>query len=121
MIPGKYDLKMYRGDDHTWRFRLWQDASQTLPVDLTGATVAAEIREKSAGVAIVELIVVVTPLNIVDVSMTPAMYVNCPSKGVWDLQVTFADGKIHTPVAGAVSVIADVTDSVVMPMAARAR
>ena len=119
MTPGKFNLDLYRGDSYAWRFILWADDAQTVPVDLTGATVAAEIRDKSAGTHIVDLDVVVTQPNIVDVAMTPTMYDTCPSKGVWDLQVAFADGQVHTPVAGAVTVTPDVTDSVVMPVRAR--
>lgn len=115
MTPGKFDLNLYRGDSYAWRFIMFSDAAQTVPVDLAGATVKAEIRDKSAGTKIVALDVVVTQPNIVDMSMTPAMYVTCPSKGVFDLQITFADGQVHTPLAGAVTITADVTDSVVMP------
>lgn len=119
MTPGKFDLDLYRGDSYAWRFILWQDAAQTIPTDLAGATVAAEIRDKSAGNKIVELTVVATMPNIVDVSMTPTMYADCPAKGVWDLQVTFPDGQVHTPIAGQVTVTADVTDSVPMARATR--
>ena len=122
MTPGTYDLALYRGDSYTWRVRLWQDAGQTIPVDLAGATVAAEIREKTAGVHVVELGCVVTLPNIVDVTIEPGMYVECPQQGVWDLQLTFADGDVHTVLRGAVSVTGDVTDSLLMPVrAARVR
>lgn len=115
MQPGTFDLKLYRGDTHAFRFILWQDDGKTTPVDLTGSTVAAEIREKSAGVHVVDLACVVTLPNTIDVTMTPAMYVNVPAKGVWDLQVTFPDAEVHTVVGGAVTVTLDVTDSVPMP------
>lgn len=111
MTPGKYDLKLYRGDSYSWRFRLFEDAAQTVPTDLTGATVKAEIRDKSAGTTIVALTTVVTLPNTVDMSIAPADYDGCPAKGVWDLQLTFVDGSVQTPVAGAVTVTADVTDS----------
>jgi hypothetical protein len=119
MTPGKYNLDLYRGDSYAARFVLWQDDASTIPVDLTGATVAAEIRDKSAGLKIVELDVTVTVPNIVDVYMTPDMYTDCPAKGVWDLQVTFADGQVHTPIAGAVTITPDVTDSLPMPVRSR--
>ena len=112
MTPGKYNLELYRGDSYAWRFILWADDAQTVPVDLAGATIKAEIRDKSAGAKIVELTTTATMPNIVDVAMTPTMYETCPAKGVWDLQVTFPDGQVHTPVGGSVTVTTDVTDSV---------
>jgi hypothetical protein len=112
MLPGKYDLSLYRGDSYSWQIRLWDDADQTDPTDLTGVTVAAEIRDKSAGLQIVALDCAITPPNIIEVSMTPDMYDACPVKGVWDLQLTYtASGDVHTVLRGAVSVTPDVTDS----------
>jgi len=119
VTPGKYDLTLYRGDTHAFRVLLWADNMQTVPYDLTGAEVEAEIREKSAGTFVVALETVVTLPNIVDVTMTPDLFVTCPSKGVWDLQVTTADGEVLTPLAGAVTVTPDVTDSLIMPAVRR--
>jgi hypothetical protein len=115
MTPGKYDLCLYRGDSKGWQFRLWADPYASVAVDLTGATVAAEIREKSAGTHIVALDTNVTLPNMIDVTITPDMYTDCPAKGVWDLQITFAGGVVNTPVYGTVTVTADVTDSAIMP------
>ena len=111
MLPGKYDLGLYRGDSYAWRIQLWDDADLSDPTDLTGATVAAEIRDKPAGPIIVELDCAVTLPNIVDMTMTPAMWVDCPAKGVWDLQLTFTGGEVRTVLRGAVTVTADVTES----------
>lgn len=102
---------MYRGDSYSWRFILWEDDAKTTPVNLTGAEVSLEIRDKPAGTTILPMPCVVTIPNIVDISMTPAMYATCPTKGVWDLQITFQDGRVQTPIGGSVSVTADVTDS----------
>jgi hypothetical protein len=112
--PGVYDLTMYRGDSYRWRVALWQDTAATIPVDLTGATVAAEIRDKTAGTSVVTLGVVVTPPNVIDLEMTPASYEGCPTKGVWDLQVTYPDASVRTVLKGAVAVNGDVTDSLPM-------
>ena len=119
MTPGTYNLKLYRGDTHNFRVILWADDAATVPYDLTGAEVEAEIREKSAGTHVVTLDTVVTLLNTVDVTMTPEMFDTCPLRGVWDLQVTTAGGEVLTPLAGSVAVMADVTDSLVMPAALR--
>ena len=113
--PGKYDLSLYRGDSFEWRFQLWEDEARTDPVDLTGATVAAEFRDKSGGLTIVAFRCVVTLPNIIDVFMDAAMWAGAPATGVWDLQITFLDGEVRTVVAGKVAVTADVTDSVSGP------
>ena len=119
MTPGTYNLKLYRGDTHNFRVILWADTGQTVPYDLTGATAEAEIREKSAGTHVVILDTVVSLPNIIDIGMTPELYATCPAKGVWDLQITTAEGEVLTPLAGAVTVTPDVTDSALMPSVAR--
>jgi hypothetical protein len=111
MAPGKFDLAMYRGDSHSWRFVLWKDDAKTQPLDLTDAKVESEIKDKIDGTAILPLPCVVTLPNTVDISMNPSMYQHCPMDGVWDLQVTFPDAQVHTPIAGEVKVTADVTGS----------
>lgn len=115
MTPGKFDLQLYRGDSYAWRFRIWTDTAQTVPANLLGATAMAQIRDKSAGDKIVDLICTITQPNLIDVSMTPAKYSTCPPSGVWDLQITYSDGQVHTPIAGTVTVTPDVTAS--QPMA----
>ena len=111
MRPGRFDLDLYRGDSYAWRFQLWQDAEKTSPVDLAGAEVRSEIRDRPGGAAITELGCVVELPNDVNVTLTAEQCADCPSKGQWDLQLTFADGTVRTPVAGSVMTTADVTDS----------
>lgn len=112
MTPGKYDLKLYRGDTHAFRAYLWQDDLLTTAYSLTGCTVAAEIRERSGGTQIVFLNVKVTLPNIIEVTMKPDMYAGCPETGVWDLQVTVtATSEVLTVLAGTVAVTPDVTGS----------
>ena len=92
--------------------RPWGDDSPGwCPYDLTGSTVAAQIRNKSAGTTIVDLGVIVTLPNIIDLEMLPDMFDTCPARGVWDVQVTTAVGDVLTPLAGPVTVPGDVTDS----------
>jgi hypothetical protein len=114
-MPGIYDLELVRGDSAYFEVELWEDAAATIPTVITGATAKAEIREKTAGIYIVELTCVITPPNRIAVTMTAAMWVNCPSKGVWDLQITMPSGEVRTVLAGKVTTFADVTDSVAAP------
>jgi hypothetical protein len=119
VTPGKYDLNLYRGDTYSWRFVLWQDVEKTQPVDLTGALVEAEIRDKHNGAVVVNLECTPTLPNIIDVQLPIELWDEpFPTKGVWDLEVKFPDGEVRTQVAGNVTVTADVTNSEV---AARTR
>lgn len=111
MLPGKYDLQLYRGDSRDIRFVLWTDEEKTEPLDLTGATAEAEIRDKSAGSVIVVLQCTIVAPNFVDLHVSPTMSKSAPAKGVWDLQVTYPNGAVRTHTAGAVKVTGDVTDS----------
>jgi poly-gamma-glutamate capsule biosynthesis protein CapA/YwtB (metallophosphatase superfamily) len=115
MLPGTYNLELYRGDTYTWRFILWDDLAMTDPTDLTDAEAEAEIRNKTAGTTIVALTCAVTAPNIIDVTLDADLWATIPTKGVWDLQVTWVDGTVHTVVRGAVTTIGDVVDSVAAP------
>jgi len=110
MTPGDFDLNLYRGDSYAWQFRLWQDEEKTIPLDLTGATVLAQWRDKIDGTIVVTLDKDITLPNIIEIAITPALWVGAPPKGgVWDLQVTQADGQVLTPVGGSVTVTSDVS------------
>lgn len=115
MKPGVYNLDLYRGDSYTWRFILWDNAGATVPTDLTAATAAAEIRDKTAGTHVVTLTCLITLPNIIDVTMDPADWTTCPATGIWDLQVTFPGGVIRTMLAGTVKTTGDVVGSIVAP------
>ena len=119
MKPARYDLALYRGDTYQWRYRLWQDAEQTIPVDLAGVGVAAEIRDRPGGSKITEMPCVVTLPNIIDVMLSAIACGMLPTKGSWDLQLTYPndpDPIVRTIVAGAVQVTADVTESTRTPV-----
>ena len=110
MTPGKFPLKLYRGDSYAWRVSLYSDTAGSVPFDLTGATVAAQIRDKPGGEQLVDLGCTVELPNVVDVELTPAMWADSDAtKGAWDLQVTTGDGQVLTVLAGAVTVTTDVT------------
>lgn len=118
MKPARYDLALYRGDTYWWRFALWQDTAQTIPVDLTGVVAAAEIRERPGGTKITPLTATITAPNLIDVTLDATACGLLPVKGGWDLQLTYPVGSVRTVVAGSVQVTADVTEStrVVVPV-----
>lgn len=110
MTPGVYNLILYRGDTGRWQFKFWTDASKTQPADLTGVTALATIRDAAVGGSVaVALGCTVVPPNNVEMVLTPAQSRTLPAKGVWDLQLTYSNGDIVTPLAGSVSVSQDVT------------
>lgn len=123
MTPGKYDLKLYRGDSYAWSFDLWHDVDKTDPVDLTGATAAAQIRDKPGGEMVIDLdcSVVSTPAgpgpartNTVVVRLPAAQWAEAPTLGIvatWDLEIVYPDATVQTIVAGKVTVTYDVTHS----------
>jgi len=113
MQPAQLPLDIYRGDSAHLRVRLWADPDKTIPVDLTGVDAKSQIRERPAGTQITDLVCVVTLPNIIDVTLLAADSHKLPSKGAWDLQLTYLSGDVRTPLAGPVTVTPDVTDSTV--------
>jgi hypothetical protein len=109
MQPASLPLDIYRGDSKHLRVKLW--APNNEPVDLTGAIAKAQIRERPGGTQITELLCFITLPNIIDVTLTSVASHKLPSKGAWDLQITYPSGDVRSPLAGPVTVTADVTDS----------
>ena len=115
MGPAIFDLILYRGDSYGYRFKLWQDAEKTIPFDLAGATVIAEIRNKPGGTMITPLDATIVEPNFVDLKITSEMSKASVPSGLWDLEITFATGEVNTPVKGSVSVTADISGSTPTP------
>jgi hypothetical protein len=110
MLPGTYDLQLYRGDTTRFRFTLWSDDAKTVPLDLSSASVSAQIRDQPDDTTVlVTLSCAVTPPNNIDVTVPTASAGALPAVGVWDLEITWADGDIQTVLAGAVYTAPDVT------------
>ena len=116
MTPGKLDLDLYRGDTYSWRVHLWASQDKTLPVDLFGAAVEAEIRDKFNSAMIMHMQCAVQLPNIIFMYLLAGEWPGFPSTiGVWDLEVTFPNGDVKTQLAGNVKVTADVTNSRIIP------
>jgi len=110
--PGAYGLDLYRGDTYTWRFVLWQDAAKTQPVDLTGATVAAQIRAMHGGDILATCGCVVTLPNTINMTLDEASSEAIPGGNYrWDLEVWWTSTNVvRTVLAGACRVTDDVTE-----------
>jgi hypothetical protein len=105
-----YQLNVYRGDTARWQFLFWIDAEKTEPLDLTGVTVASEIRLQTDGPVAATLECTVTLPNIVTVVLAAedsSTLTTAPA--TWDLQLTYANGDVRTLVGGAVKVTLDAT------------
>jgi hypothetical protein len=121
MTPSTYALDLYRGDTYHWSFVLWDDTDKTVPHDLTGVVVKAEIRDRPGGSVVSPLALTVILPNTIDAAMDAAQSAQLPDAGVWDLQLTYPDNFVATVLAGDVTVTPDVTDSVAAaPMRRRA-
>ena len=110
-MPAQHALDIYRGDTGHWSFTLWLDDAHTQPYDLSGATAAAEVRAKANGPVLASLVCTISLPNSVAVDLPAATSGGLSGKAVWDLQLTWPDGRVRTVVAGAVTVTEDVTDS----------
>ena len=117
MKPGKYGLSIYRGDTSRWRFVLWADTDKTEPVDLAGASVAAEIRAVGSAnswcMPAGSLTCSIEAPNIIHVELQSGAAL--PQRGVrseWDLQITWPSGDVQTVLAGGVDILGDVTRAV---------
>jgi len=112
MLPGAYDLDLYRGDTARYSFVLWQDAGKTIPYDLTGQVPAAQIRDRpDSGRIVVQLQCTIALPNTINVALLAPDSAGLPSgcRGAWDLQLTAASGDVTTVLAGNVAVASDVT------------
>lgn len=107
--PGSFRLEVYRGDTKRWRFVLWQDDAKTIPVNLAGIVVKAEIRVPGPDGALrATLTCTVTAPNIID-AVLPAAASAQVDNGAWDLQLTYPGGDVVTALSGPVVTTLDIT------------
>lgn len=117
-MPGTYNFGVYQGD--TKKFSIVISAGPPPsgpyePVDLTGCTVAAQIRDTTAAAqpaATITCAITDAEAGEVLLSMAPAVTAALGSgKKVWDMEVTFPSGDKFTYLSGEVTITAEVTRS----------
>jgi hypothetical protein len=111
MMPGVYDFEVYRGDDWSEDFKIFQPGSDTLAQNLTGYTASAQIKALAEDVAAVATMTVtfagdrstgIINLAIAAEDLDVGAY-------VYDVQLTNAASKKQTYIRGAITVRQDVT------------
>lgn len=105
--PAFYVMTIYRGDTYRWKLIIWQDAAKTIPADLTGVVVKAEIHQVETTV----LACTVTGQEIhmvLNAEQSKALIVG---DGRWDLQLIYLSGDVQTIIRGGVLIRADVAGS----------
>jgi len=104
-LPATYNLVVYRGDSWAQVFRFKQGST---PVNLTGATIAAQMKNRSSGTT-ASLVATVT--NALNGEVTLKMPATPPKPGqyVYDVEVTLA-GQVTTWVHGSLTLNQDVTN-----------
>lgn len=110
MIPGLYNITAYRNDTFVISFTLLDQSSQ--PIDLSGAVVKMQVRDKPDGEVLWELTegdgitVGGTGNNVISISKV--CDINGCGSYYYDLQATDS-GVVSTYVKGAFHVIKDIT------------
>ncbi len=110
--PGKMTMRIRRGDSYA-AVATWTRGAPAVPVDLAGATVAAQIRadaDSSAILATIAATVTNAAGGVITLALTPVQTAALtPGVAVWDLQVSLSPTDVHTILAGPVIVERDVT------------
>jgi hypothetical protein len=117
MLPASKNILVYKGDTYEMFFRLKRKIAinNTQYIDLTGATVAAQIRTTEASSTVLaEFDCVVEdqedPDTVGGVTISlPAAETTTLTDGKYDVQVTYPDGKVKTYLKGDVKVTQEVT------------
>lgn len=118
-LPGKRDVKLYRGDTRHWTATFTED---DVAYDLTGHTWLCEIRaDRSRGTVLATLTVDATDAATGTIARTlsaaeadtlePTDPADPESYYWWDLQSTAPSGDVTTWLAGKVTVAGDASDA----------
>lgn len=117
MLPGIKNLTLYRGDTRVIPivFETQVDEVTTAPVNLTGLTWKAQVREEhdaSSVAANFTIEVVDAAAGSIEVIMESSEAKKLPPTGVWDLESLSGDGFRQTWVYGNIITLPDTTRTV---------
>ena len=115
-MPGTYNFSVYQGDTKEFSLAISVGPPPDgpyVPLDLTGCTIASQIRDTPAAAqpaAVITCTITDDEGGLVLLSMAPAITAALGAgKKVWDMEITFSNGKKFTYLAGEVTITADVT------------
>jgi hypothetical protein len=86
------DIVLFYGQPTTITVTLWQDAGKGAPYDLSGVSVAADVRTAQSGPVLQSFAVLGISGNAVTISLTAAQVDTLPAACWWDLVVTSSSG-----------------------------
>lgn len=119
MKPLKFDIDIYQGDTFSMFLRVRALDANGDPsdyIDLTGSTAKAQIRTDVADLDAdpdAEFTCTIGNQSTVPgslfVELSPAQTAALTANGVYDVQITHADGRVRTYLQGIVTVIKEVT------------
>lgn len=116
MMPAQYDFELYRGDDWSQDFLINQPRAAltdpATPMNLTGFTASAQIRQDKASVGSADATMTITFASDRTTGIiTASIASDAVSVGTffYDIQLTNAGGKKQTYIYGTITVRQDVT------------
>ena len=115
--PAPFDIEHYRGDTLRLLVRCWSDTAHQIPTDLTGASVAAQVKLRAGDIEVVAAFDTAigiptggTVANQVTLVLDGDTQREMPTKTVWDMQID-KTGDSQTPLAGTLVLTDDVTQT----------
>lgn len=110
-VPERVPMSHYRGDTLAFMLRLWDDTAKTVPSDLTGSTVLAQVRSVPDSEEIIATFTTDVDANEITLTLLPAVTELLPEDAAYDVQIDWqSDGaNIQTIVAGPLTAPPDVS------------
>lgn len=107
-LPEPVDLVLYQGDDAHIDVAV-TDPTSGAPVDLTGYTALAQIRQRPDSTGVLAEFVAAIAGNVIALDLPHDQAARLTSNGCWDVQITSPTGAVATLAAGGVLVTREVT------------
>jgi len=113
MKPGIYNLTVYQGTTFKQKFEFFSDLAKTTPIDLTGSTIRAQIRQNYADASPLATFTVTNRddtngifyLELTD-SVTAALSI---TTGFWDLEIVDTASVVNRYLKGSYTLDLEVT------------
>jgi len=107
-LPATVNLVLYQGDSFAMDLAVWGDDDSSVPFDLSGATVRAQIRTSPEDTTVAGQFAPSVTGNVIRLTLSSAVSTGLPRQAVWDVDITQA-GWVTTLAAGTVSLTAEVS------------